>query len=81
MMDPELKQYLADMEARIDEKIARIDEKIEHVETTLLTEFHNWASPQEARTRSHTATLRAIDLEVESLTERVKKIEQQRDQS
>jgi hypothetical protein len=48
---------------------------LERVETTLLTEFHKWASPMEARVRTHTAALRAIDAEMEALTDRVHKLE------
>jgi hypothetical protein len=54
-----------------------ISEQLERVETRLLTEFHGWASPFEARQRSHTAVLRAIDVELEALTDRVKKLEPQ----
>lgn len=50
--------------------------QLEGMETRILTAFHKWASPNEARQRSHSATLRALDLEVESLTDRVKKLEQ-----
>ena len=67
-MDTELKAYLEAMERRLDAKIER-------VETTLLTEFHKWASPNELRMRSHTAALRALDLEMEALSERVDKLE------
>lgn len=78
-MDPEMKSYLEAMERRLDAKIGdRIDAleaKIEKVETSLLTEFHKWASPHEARLRTHAATLRAIDLEMEALSERVDKLE------
>jgi len=59
------------MEGRMD----ALDAKIEKVETTLLTEFHKWASPTEARIRTHAATLRALDLEMEALSERVDKLE------
>jgi hypothetical protein len=52
-----------------------IAEQLERVETTLLTEFHKWASPLEMRVRSHSATLRALDLEVEALSDRVDKLE------
>ena len=68
-MDQELKQYLDELRRYLDSKFAEIDRKfatkedLERVETALLTEFHKWASPAEARTNSHTATLRAIDLE------------------
>ena len=54
-----------------------IKEQLEKVETTLLTEFHKWASPQEMRQRTHTATLRAIDAEIEFLSDRVQKLEGQ----
>jgi hypothetical protein len=67
-MDQELKQYL-------DARFAAVDAKIERVETALLTEFHKWASPAEMRARTHAAALRAIDLEMESITEHVEKLE------
>jgi hypothetical protein len=63
----------------LDKKLSalqtRIDAKIERVETSLLTEFQKWASPTDARLRTHTATLRALDLEMEALTDRVQKLE------
>lgn len=52
-----------------------ISQRLEKVETTLLTEFHKWASPVELRQRSHAAALRALDAEVESLSDRLKNIE------
>jgi len=55
-----------------------IAEQLERIETRLLTEFHKWASPVELRVRSHAAALRAMDVEMESLAERVKKVEEQR---
>ena len=54
---------------------AWMDARLEKVETTLLTEFHKWASPVEARQRSHSAAMRAFDLELEAVSDRVKKIE------
>ena len=54
---------------------AWITEQLRTVETALLTEFHKWASPTEARQRTHAAALRAIDLEMESLSDRVTKVE------
>ena len=78
-MDQELKQYLdakfAEADAKVDTKFADVYAKIERVETALLTEFHKWASPAEMRAKTHAAALRAIDLEMESLTERVDKLE------
>ena len=58
-----------------DEDKGWLREQLERVETTLLTEFHKWASPVEARQRSHSAAVRALDLEMESLSDRVKKLE------
>lgn len=65
----------------LDSQFAAMDAKfatkqdLERVETNLLTEFHKWASPADARARTHTAAIRAIDLEMEALTERVQKLE------
>jgi hypothetical protein len=49
--------------------------ELEKVETTLLTEFHKWASPVELRQKSHAAALRALDVEVESISDRLKNLE------
>ena len=75
-MDAELKQYLIEMEERIVSSLkGYVNERSEQVETKLLTEFHKWASPAEARSRTISAALRAIDLEMESIDDRVKKLE------
>jgi DNA repair ATPase RecN len=50
--------------------------QLEAVETRLLTEFHKWASPIEARQRTHAAALRAMDVEMEALSDKVKALEQ-----
>ncbi len=50
-------------------------EALRDVETKLLTEFHKWASPIDARLRTHMAMLRAIDLEMESHADRITKLE------
>ena len=52
-----------------------ISERLEKMEATLLTEFHKWASPAELRSRSHAAALRALDAEVESLSDRLRNLE------
>jgi hypothetical protein len=44
---------------------------LERVETSLLTEFHKWASPMEQRMRTHREALRALDLETARLDERI----------
>ena len=61
--------------ALTDEDKQWILEQHERVETNLLTEFHKWASPTEARQRPVAAALRAIDLEMEALSDRVKRLE------
>ena len=42
-----------------------IREQLDRTETTLLTEFHKLASPLKARQRTHSAALRALDIEME----------------
>ena len=72
MVDTELKQYLIEMEERLK---GYMNERCEQVETKLLTEFHKWASPAEARSRTISAALRAIDLEMEAADDQAKKLE------
>jgi hypothetical protein len=76
-MEPRLHTRLEEMETRLR---TYVDERVEITETKLLTAFHNWASPSDARQRTHAAALRAIDLEMESLSERVGKLEGQKPQ-
>jgi hypothetical protein len=52
-----------------------ISQRLETVETSLLTEFHKWASPIELRQKSHAAAIRALDTEVEALSGRLKNLE------
>jgi hypothetical protein len=66
-------QYNQDVLTNEDKQWIR--EQREKVETTLLTEFHKWASPVELRQQSHAAALRALDTEVESLADRLKNLE------
>ncbi len=85
-MDEELKQHLQAMEQRLKTQIAElktqiaelriyVDDRCEHVETTLLTEFHKWASPVEMRLRSHSSVLPTLDMDFEALADRIKRIE------
>jgi hypothetical protein len=53
----------------------RQTEVMRDIETTVLREFHKWASPAEARQRGQRDTLHAIELDLESLAERVKALE------
>jgi ABC-type uncharacterized transport system involved in gliding motility auxiliary subunit len=72
LLTEEDKQWINE---RLEQISRRFEERLEKVETTLLTEFHKWASPIEMRQRTHTATLRAIDQEMEALADRVQKLE------
>ena len=58
-----------------DEDKLWIRGQIEKAETSLVAELHEWASPVELRQKSHAAALRALDAEVESLSERLKNLE------
>ncbi len=60
---------------RLKETETVFADRLEATETRLLTEFHKWASPIDMRLRSHSATLRALDLEQEALADRVTKLE------
>jgi hypothetical protein len=59
-----------------DEDKRWIAERMERLETTLLTEFHKWASPTELRLRSHNAAIKAMDAEPEAISDRVKNLEE-----
>lgn len=72
----ELGTVRADFRSELEQVEHRFRIGLEHMETTLLTEFHKWASPVEMRQRSHAAVLRALDTEVEAISERVTKLEQ-----
>jgi hypothetical protein len=52
-----------------------ISQRLEKVETALLSEFHKWASPVELRQKSHAAAIRALDTEVEAISDRLKNLE------
>ena len=73
MLSDDDKQWIASQIAtQIAESEERLSARIEKTETTLLTEFHKWASPVEMRQRTHAAALRAIDAEMGALSDRVK---------
>jgi hypothetical protein len=75
LTDEDKRWITGQFRAELRENWDRTTEEIRRVETSLLTEFHKWASPSEARRRTHAAALRAIALEMEGLTERVSKLE------
>jgi len=65
MLTDEDKQWISEL----------MGQKLEAVETKLLTAFHQWGSPVEIRQRSHAAALRALDVEMESVQDRLNKLE------
>jgi hypothetical protein len=52
-----------------------ISEQLERVETKLLTEFHRWASPNEARQRRYSTELHEFEMTLENHEDRLKKLE------
>ena len=80
MLEPDdleqIRQIVSDSETRIiGQVVERIAKAVYDSETRLLTEFHKWASPFEARQRSHREAIRALDIEYESLADRLKKLD------
>ena len=63
------------LQTQLTAQAAIYSDQLHTVETKLLTAFYNWASPNEARQRTHAAALRAVDLEMESLNDRMAKLE------
>jgi hypothetical protein len=88
-MDEELKLFLTQisdhlkgrldaMDARLEGMDGRLDAMkagLEKMETTLLTEFHKWASPVETRARGSREIVHALELELDLLKDRVQKLE------
>jgi hypothetical protein len=60
---------------QLEQHRTQLEQRVESTETKLLTAFHDWASPAEMRARSHSAAIRALDLEVESPADRLTKLE------
>lgn len=74
-MDAELKQALADLEARIYQ---HVDERLETTETKLLTAFHNWAQTYEVRARGTVAAVHEFEDRLGFVEERLNKLERSR---
>ena len=70
----EFQQVKGDIQ-QIKGELQQVRGEIERVETSLLTEFHKWASPVEMRQRSHAAAIKALDVEMESMSDRLKNLE------
>jgi len=52
-----------------------LTDEFDRAGTRLVTRFQRSMSPVEMRARSHSAAIRAMDEEIESLQDRVKKLE------
>lgn len=50
-------------------------QELENMETKILTAFHQWASPLESRVRRHREGIHDLETELDSLTNRVKALE------
>jgi hypothetical protein len=75
VIEANLGRLRAASEAYIDARLQEQRVALEAVETRLLTEFPKWASPTELRIQSHAQAIRAIDMELENVKERVSKLE------
>jgi hypothetical protein len=70
-----IRAELATLRGSVEAEFSTLRNSIERVETSLLTEFHKWSSPLEMRVKSRALAIRALDLELEALAERVSKLE------
>jgi hypothetical protein len=52
-----------------------IASRLIEMETKLLTAFHGWASPVEARQRRHRESIHDLEVDLDALTARVKALE------
>ena len=66
-------ERLQALEARLATLATR--EELTDMETKLLTAFHQWASPAESRMRSNRVALREVDIVLESIEARLRKLE------
>jgi hypothetical protein len=90
MTDEQLQSLFAGMERHLDKRADEFQQRVtdqvtalraeikatgEHVETTLLTEFHKWASPVDAKLRTHRSWFTEVDAELQLLKARLDKLE------
>lgn len=75
MTDEDKQWFSEQLKQEIRASEDRTAEKIRDTETTLLTEFHKWARPAEMRSQGQNAKLRAFEVDLEYLAERVTKLE------
>jgi hypothetical protein len=82
MMDNELKQYLVEMEGRLNTRAEaieeRLDARIEKSETNLVTAFHGWARAMEIRVRGVAGMATGFDERLALAEERISELERKR---
>jgi len=82
IVDPELQQAFAQLEARLTARIdavqARLEQQVETTETKLLTAFHNWAPTYDVRARGTSIAVREFEEHLGLIEERVAKLERLR---
>jgi hypothetical protein len=93
MMDNELKQYLEEMEGRLNARAEaleerldaraealeeRLDARIEKAETNLLTAFHGWARSMDIRVRGISGVTTGFDERLALAEERISELERKR---
>lgn len=75
-LTPDDKQWISQLVSeQLEQNRHRMAEQLEKLETKLLTAFHGWSEPAAVRIRSHSAEIRAIQVDLESLQDRVKNLE------
>lgn len=79
-LDENDKKWILDtINTSLERMSANFSERLERVETSLLTAFHQWASPMEMRERIQRARVNALDLEMDDMKDRLKKLESRGD--
>lgn len=86
MMDNELRQYLEEMEERLNARIGgtaegieeRLNARVEKAETNLLTAFHGWARAMEIRVRGVSGMTTGFDERLALAEERISELERRR---
>lgn len=77
-LDEQDKQWMSEqLQQQLALSEGRMKEHMERIETSLLTAFHSWASPRDARQRADSARNTALELEYQDLEDRLKKLEGQ----
>ena len=77
-MDEDLKRYLDDNFARIDERFEDTNKGIEKIETSLLGAFYGWARPMEMRVNGMVSTVMGFEERLGLAEQRISELERKR---